>query len=88
MGRGVHIVAMYTAGSATNKCLNEEVFASLAKARAAIERWRQDYNQVRPHSAHDGRTPEAAARRSAGDRLHNPDQFRRSPATIGTAEAL
>lgn len=75
-------------GKFRDECLNEEVFASLAEARSVIEQWRQDYNQVRPHSAHGGLTPEAARRRSAGDRLRNPDQLRRSPATIEPAEAL
>jgi len=75
-------------GRFRDECLNEEVFASLAEARAVIERWRQDYNQVRPHSAHNGLTPEAARIRSAGDRLRNPDQLRRSPATIQAAEAV
>jgi len=69
-------------GRVRDECLNEEVFARLAEARAVIERWRLDYNQVRPHSAHRGLTPEAAHIRSAGDRLRNPDQLRRSPATI------
>jgi transposase InsO family protein len=62
--------------------VNEEVVASLAEARAVIQRWRLDYNEVRPHSAHRGLTPEAAHLRSAGDRLRNPDQLRRAPATI------
>ena len=46
------------------------------------------YNQVRPHSAHGGLTLEAARIRSAGDRLRNPDQLRRSPATIPAVEAV
>jgi putative transposase len=75
-------------GRFRDECLNEEVFASLAEARAVIERWRLDYNQVRPHSAHRGLTPEAAHIRSAGDRLRNPDQLRRSPATIEAPEPL
>ena len=75
-------------GRFRDECLNEEVFTSLAEARSVIERWRQDYNQVRPHSAHGGLTPEAVRARSAGDRLRNPDQLRRSPATIEPAEAL
>jgi putative transposase len=75
-------------GKFRDECLNEEVFTNLAEARSVIEQWRQDYNQVRPHSAHGGLTPEAAHRRSAGDRLRNPDQLRRSPATIERAEAL
>ena len=53
-------------GRFRDECLNEEVFTSLAEARAVIERWRCDYNQVRPHSAHGGLTPEAAHLRSAG----------------------
>ena len=51
------------------------MFAGLAEARAVIERWRRDYNQVRPHSAHGGLTPEAAHLRSAGARaaMNNQD---------------
>jgi putative transposase len=64
------------------------MFASLAEARAVIERWRLDYNQVRPHSAHRGLTPDAAHLRSAGARLRNPDQLRRAPATIEAPEPL
>jgi putative transposase len=75
-------------GKFRDECLNEEVFASLTEARAVIERWRFDYNQVRPHSAHGGLTPQAAHLRSAGDRLRNPDQLRRSPATIEAPEPL
>jgi len=73
-------------GRFRDECLNEEVFTSLAEARAVIERWRLDYNQVRPHSAHGGLPPAAVARRPAGDRLRTPDQLRRSPATIAAAK--
>ncbi len=73
-------------GRFRDECLNEEVFTSLVEARAVIERWRLDYNQVRPHSAHGGLTPQAVLIRSAGDRLRNPDQLRRPPATIAPAE--
>jgi putative transposase len=73
-------------GRFRDECLNEEVFTSLAEARAVIERWRLDYNQVRPHLAHGGLTPQAALLRFAGDRLRNPNQLRRSPATIAAAE--
>jgi putative transposase len=75
-------------GKFRDECLNEEVFTNLAEARSVIEQWRQDYNQVRPHSAHGGLTTEAARRRSASDRLRNPNQLRRSHATIQPAEAL
>ena len=46
-------------GKLRDECLNEEVFNTLAEARVVIERWRLDYNHVRPHSAHGGLTPEA-----------------------------
>lgn len=55
------------------------MLASLAAARAAIERWRLDDNQVRPHSAHRRLIPTVAHIWSAGDRLRNRDQLRRSP---------
>jgi hypothetical protein len=46
------------------------------------------YNQVRPHSAHRGLSPAAVHIRSAGARLRNPGQLRRSPATIAAPEPL
>lgn len=58
-------------GRFRDECLNEEVFASLAEARAVIERWRLDYNHVRPHSAHGGLTPEAVRRNPAAGRLRS-----------------
>ena len=41
--------------------LNETLFTSLAKARAALEEWRRDYNTVRPHSRIGWLTPAAYA---------------------------
>jgi putative transposase len=38
-------------GSFRDECLNLHWFLSLADAKMAIERWRKDYNRVRPHSA-------------------------------------
>jgi putative transposase len=58
-------------GRLRDECLNEEVFASLVEARIVIERWRLDYNHVRPHSAHGGLTPEAVRLYSAAGRLRN-----------------
>ena len=54
-----------------DECLNEELFATLAEARAVIDRWRIDYNHVRPHSPHGGLTPEAVRRHPAAVRLRN-----------------
>ena len=56
-------------GKLRDECLNEEVFATLAEARAIIERWRLDYNQVRPHSAHGGLPPDAVRLNPAAGRL-------------------
>lgn len=38
-------------GKIRDECLNESVFTSLAHARHLIEAWRQDYNDIRPHSS-------------------------------------
>ena len=40
-----------------DECLNEQVFTSLAEARAIIEDWRYDYNHLRPHSSLAALTP-------------------------------
>jgi putative transposase len=53
-------------GRLRDELLNEEIFDSLAHARRVLERWRLDYNQVRPHSAHAGMPP-AQARLLAAD---------------------
>jgi putative transposase len=58
-------------GRLRDECLNEEVFATLAEPRTVIERWRLDYNHVRPHSAHGGLTPEAVRLDPAAGRLRN-----------------
>jgi putative transposase len=38
-------------GKFRDECLNEQYFLRLADAQMLIERWRQRYNRVRPHSA-------------------------------------
>jgi putative transposase len=44
-------------GKIRDECLNEEIFGSLAYARHIIEAWRQDYNNIRPHSSLGYQTP-------------------------------
>ncbi len=44
-------------GRLRDECLNETLFTSLRHARVELAIWRQDYNHVRPHSAHGGKTP-------------------------------
>ncbi len=43
-----------------DECMNLEPFTSLFEARVVIEKWRQHYNQERPHGALDYRTPSQA----------------------------
>lgn len=47
------------------ECLSAHWFLSLADARRKCERWRRDYNDVRPHSAIGYETPAALAKRSS-----------------------
>jgi len=44
-------------GRLRDECLNENWFLSLNDARESIEAWRLDYNDVRPHSSLDDKTP-------------------------------
>jgi putative transposase len=48
-------------GRLRDEFLNETLFTSLAQARAALEEWRRDYNNVRPHSRIGWLTPAAYA---------------------------
>jgi putative transposase len=44
-------------GKLRDECLNVHWFESLADVRAEIEAWREEYNQVRPHSSLGNRAP-------------------------------
>jgi putative transposase len=44
-------------GRLRDECLNETLFTSLAQARTILMAWQRDYNEVRPHSGLNGRTP-------------------------------
>jgi putative transposase len=46
------------------ECLNRQRFLSLADAQRKIEAWRQYYNEARPHSALEWKTPAEYARRT------------------------
>ena len=50
-------------GRFRDECLNEHWFVNLEVARWLIARWRENYNEQRPHSAHKGMPP-AQFRRS------------------------
>ena len=44
-------------GKLRDECLNVHWFESLADVRAEIEAWREEYNQMRPHSSLGNRAP-------------------------------
>jgi transposase InsO family protein len=48
-------------GKLRDECLNGEIFYSLREAQILIEKWRVEYNTVRPHSALGYRPPAPAA---------------------------
>jgi putative transposase len=62
-------------GKFRDECLNEQWFQDLHQAKTAIKVWRQDYNEVRPHSS-CGRVPPAKFaelhRQQAGDAARTP----------------
>jgi putative transposase len=49
-------------GSLRDECLNEEIFDTLADACRMLALWRYDYNNVRPHSSLENKTPAEARR--------------------------
>ena len=51
-------------GRLRDELLNETLFTSLAQARAVLAAWKDDYNNVRPHSALGNLTPTEYANRS------------------------
>jgi putative transposase len=55
-------------GRLRDELLKAEVFENLGHARRLLERWRLDYNQVRPHAAHAGMPPAQARLLAAGAR--------------------
>ncbi|TGQ15948.1 hypothetical protein EN809_010500 [Mesorhizobium sp. M2E.F.Ca.ET.166.01.1.1] len=61
-------------------CLNETLFANLAQARTAIQLWKEDYNQHRPHSAAGNVTPAEFASNETG----KPGRVKKS--TLGLSE--
>ena len=48
-------------GKFRDECLNENWFTSLEEARKIIGEWRTHYNEERPHSALDYKTPKEFA---------------------------
>jgi putative transposase len=69
-------------GRLRDELLNETLFRSLPHARAVLETWRRDYNEVRPHSKLGWMTPRDYASTicgNAGDRAAQPGGSARTP---------
>ena len=49
-------------GRVRDECLNLHWFQNLDQARLILRRWREDYNDVRPHTSLNGQTPNEFAR--------------------------
>lgn len=49
-------------GKLRDECLNREWFVTRREAKIGIEKWRQFYNNERPHSALGNRTPASVGR--------------------------
>ena len=54
-------------GRLRDELLNETLFRSLPHARAALEAWRHDYNEERPHSKLGWMTPRGYANALIGE---------------------
>ena len=54
-------------GRLRDECLNTNWFMSIKHAREVIESWRQDYNEVRPHSSLNGKSPKEYAEAAAAE---------------------
>ena len=69
--------------------LNETLFSSLADARAKLEAWRRDFNEVRSHSSLGYLTPVDYARalsEKTGRRAPNPGHSAHRPLASGDDE--
>jgi putative transposase len=69
-------------GKLRDEPLNETMFSSLSDARAKLEAWRRDFNEVRCHSSLGYLTPANYAPALSGEtgrRAANPDHSARRP---------
>lgn len=49
-------------GKLRDECLNENIFVNLQEAKRLVESWREEYNERRPHSSLNGKTPKEMAK--------------------------
>jgi putative transposase len=55
-------------GTFRSECLDTHWFMDMKKARQRIETWRREYNESRPHTSLDDRTPSEFASQIAASR--------------------
>jgi transposase InsO family protein len=60
-------------GKRRDECLNREWFLTRREAKIVIKKWRQFYNNERPHSALGNRTPASAGLQRGKLRLLEPE---------------
>ncbi len=51
-------------GRLRDECLNANIFYNLEEAKNVVEKWREEYNDWRPHSSLGNQTPSEYAKRS------------------------
>ena len=69
-------------GKLRDELLNGEIFDTLWEAKVLVERWRQEYNTFRPHSALGYRPPAPEAKRPLGsDSRATPFRLTQGPGT-------
>jgi putative transposase len=73
-------------GSLRDECLNMELFASLREAQELVETWRREYNDLRPHSSLEYKTPSEFAQ-DWRDKNESEDSARAASSLRPTASA-
>lgn len=69
-------------GRLRDELLNETLFTSLAQARAALVAWKDDYNNVRPHSALGNLSPTEFADSTSQPQRGEALRYTRGPALL------
>ena len=59
-------------GRLRDEILDRELFLSLSEARHVLDEWREEYNELRPHSGLNWRTPAAFAESLAAPSVGAP----------------
>ena len=71
---GKHLEVLFPEARSQDEFLNGEIFYTLREAKVLIERWRREYNNVRPHSALNNIPP--ILYRTGGDFISDSSQPR------------